>query len=213
MKPQTAAVALAAVLVAAAALAATACARAPAAPAPASAAAPAVGVPLAEAPPALAPAAAKADEAIRALRDRLQARVKAELAEGGPVKAVEVCRVEAPAIAAELASAHGVEVGRTSTRLRNPGNAARPWVKPVLASTAGAKVGQAGPLVFDLGDRVGVLRPIGVAGACLHCHGAADRLAPGVAAALAAGYPADQATGYAEGDLRGYFWAEAPKRP
>jgi len=211
MKTQTAAVALAAVLVAAAALAATACARAPAAPA--SAAASPIGVPLAEAPPALAPAAAKADEAIRALRDRLQARVKAELAEGGPVKAVEVCRVEAPAIAAELAAAHGVEVGRTSTRLRNPGNAARPWVKPVLAATAETKVGQAGPLVFDLGDRVGVLRPIGMAGACLHCHGAADRLAPGVAAALAAGYPADQATGYAEGDLRGYFWAEAPKRP
>jgi hypothetical protein len=196
--------------VAALAAAALACARTPAPPDPAAPPA-ALGVPLAEAPPALAPAAERADAAIRDLRDRLLARVKAELAAGGPVKAVEVCRTEAPAIAASLAAERGLEVGRTSDRLRNPANAPRPWVRPAVAEGAGKKVAEAGPRVFDLGDRVGVLRPIGVAGACLHCHGAAGKLAPGVAEVLRTAYPDDRAVGYAEGDLRGWFWAESPK--
>lgn len=46
----------------------------------------------------------------------------------------------------------------------------------------------------------------------VRCHGTADSLVPDLAAALREGYPQDEALGFAEGDLRGYIWAEAPKR-
>jgi mono/diheme cytochrome c family protein len=52
--------------------------------------------------------------------------------------------------------------------------------------------------------------PITISAQCLACHGARDRLAPGVADALAKLYPKDNATGYDDGDLRGWFWVEVP---
>jgi hypothetical protein len=45
---------------------------------------------------------------------------------------------------------------------------------------------------------------------CLQCHGAPDKLAPGVADALKALYPHDQATDYAIGDLRGAVSVKIP---
>jgi mono/diheme cytochrome c family protein len=62
----------------------------------------------------------------------------------------------------------------------------------------------------DLGDRVGVLRPIATAAPCLQCHGPSDSVSPETAAFLSTAYPGDRAVGFAEGDLRGFFWAEAP---
>jgi len=44
----------------------------------------------------------------------------------------------------------------------------------------------------------------------LQCHGARDKLAPGVADALKELYPQDQATGYAVGDLRGAVSVKIP---
>ena len=66
------------------------------------------------------------------------------------------------------------------------------------------------PTVVDLGDRVGVLRPIATAGVCLRCHGTAGSLAPEVRGYLETAYPGDRAIGFEEGDLRGFAWAEAP---
>ena len=45
--------------------------------------------------------------------------------------------LRAPEIAAGL-STDGVRVGRTSHRLRNPANAPRPWMEPVLAELRAA---------------------------------------------------------------------------
>ncbi|MBK9516465.1 MAG: DUF3365 domain-containing protein [Anaeromyxobacter sp.] len=163
----------------------------------------------AQAPPALAPAVARAEAAVKALQQRLARRLMEEMASAPG--AVKVCRQEAPAIAAEVAAAEGLAVGRTSLRLRNPANAPRAWARPTLAGAAGKKAAELKAVAVDLGDRVGYLRPIGVATPCLKCHGPAEGITPGVVAALAEGYPTDQATGFAEGDLRGWFWAEVKK--
>ena len=117
----------------------------------------------------------------------------------GPEAAVEVCAVEAPAIA-RRAARDGVAVGRTALRLRNPQNAPPSWA-------AGALAGLDGPRVFDLGEgRAGYLEPIRLEALCTTCHGSA--VAPAILSRIAALYPADQATGFATGDLRGAFWAE-----
>lgn len=166
--------------------------------------------PQAEAPPQAAVDAGNA--AITALQVRLFQRLSEELNKGGPPSAITVCRDEAQALTAQVATEQGIELGRTSARLRNPSNAPREWVKPYLVSWAGRKAAEVQPVVVDLGERVGVLRPIPTAELCTTCHGAPERLAPEVKDTLQRSYPEDHAVGFAPGDLRGVFWAEVPKR-
>ena len=42
------------------------------------------------------------------------------------------------------------------------------------------------------------------------CHGAPTEIVEEIQNTLAEYYPGDQATGFKEGDLRGWFWVEAP---
>lgn len=44
-------------------------------------------------------------------------------------------------------------------------------------------------------------------------HGAPETFAPEVTALLRDAYPDDRAVGFTEGELRGFAWAEVPKRP
>lgn len=162
-------------------------------------------------PPALAPAVARAEAAMKELRERLFARLNEAIVQGGPASAIGVCSEEAPRIAKEVGAALGVELGRTSFRVRNPANAPRPWAERIVRDSAGKKVSEVEPVVVDLGDRLGLLRPIGVMPACTRCHGAAEGLDAQVKAEIARLYPRDQATGFGPGDLRGFFWVEVRK--
>jgi hypothetical protein len=65
--------------------------------------------------------------------------------------------------------------------------------------------------VIDLGDRVGVLRPIGTLGMCTTCHGDEAAMGPELRELIAESYPDDEATGFEVGDLRGWLWAEVPR--
>ena len=127
----------------------------------------------------------------------------------GPVQAISACRVEAPKIA-RAASARGIRVGRTSHKLRNPGNAPKLWMEPFLR-TYESDPGSREPAVVLIDPHtVGYVEPIFVQPLCVTCHG--PELAPDLKAKLAELYPDDQATGYAAGDFRGVFWAELPRR-
>src|SRR5919197_3569970 len=99
----------------------------------------------------------------------------------------------------------GVEVGRTSARLRNPENAPPAWAKGYVAATDGKKAADVAPVAFDLGDRVGLLRPIEIRKRCLGCHAPREQVPASTRAWLARSYPQDRAFGYALGELRG-FW-------
>lgn len=190
-----------------------ACAAAPRGPAPAGSGAPrqAPHYALRATPPSLQAAASRADRAIAEFKHRVTRELMVELARRGPAAAVEALRAGDPFIAADVRQETGCEVGRTSPRLRSPRNAPPAWLGPLLGNGEARPAAGVEPLVVDLGDRVGVVRPIAVYAACLDCHGPEVRLQPRVRAALATAYPADRATGYAEGDLRGFYWAEARK--
>ncbi len=162
-------------------------------------------------PEALAPAVERGDAAASMLRDRFLKRVGAMLAQGGPMAAFSVCPIESPRIAKEVAEAQKVELGRTSFRLRNPANAPRPWAAKYVAAAAGKKADELEPVVFDLGDRIGLLRPIVATNACVRCHGPVDGIPPDVKAELAKRYPKDQGVGFSTGDLRGFIWVEVKK--
>ena len=128
-----------------------------------------------------------------------------ESLEEGPEAAIDACKLVAPAIAHEL-STPGMELGRTSHKLRNPDNAPRTWVQPLLAAYV-TTAENTTPTVVQLGNGgVGYVEPIFVQPQCLTCHGSA--LAPDIAARLDSLYPNDQARGFEVGDFRGLFWVE-----
>lgn len=126
--------------------------------------------------------------------------------EQGAAQAIDVCRLEAPAIAT-AASVDGVKIGRSSFRLRNPANAPTAWQQTGLRHYQQSEDRE--PMLINLEDgRVGYMEPIVTAPMCLGCHG--SELSVEVKDALATHYPADQATGFAAGDLRGIFWVTLP---
>lgn len=161
--------------------------------------------------PATVAAAQRAEAAMSALQRQLSARLLAEMGKGGPAAAVRVCRDEARAITDAVSAEQGIEIGRTSHRLRNPANAPRPWVAKLLPSYAGRQAAEVGPQTVDLGDRVGVVKPLPTQPLCLGCHGERSAIAPQVREMIASAYPADEATGFAVGEVRGLIWAEVPR--
>jgi hypothetical protein len=116
-----------------------------------------------------------------------------------------VCSLRAPQIAQHVGKEHGVEIGRTSWKLRSPANTPPVWARLLVdARTEEPRV------LADRSGRLGSLTPIYLGDVCLQCHGRSGDLAPGVAGSLARFYPDDQATGFEDGDLRGWFWVEVP---
>lgn len=152
-----------------------------------------------EVPDELRPALLRAERAIRAAACDVERR----FGEGDPDANAASC--------GDAAEVRGVSVGRTSARLRNPRNAPPEWARALVAATDGRKAAAVPPAAFDLGDRVGLLRPIEIRRRCLSCHARADDLAPATRAWLRRAYPEDRALGYSLGDLRGFWWAEAGK--
>lgn len=190
-------------------------AESPASPAAPAAGAQAAGAQVTAADPGRAPAGdegiASAQAALAPLKKNLMGTLQGALAEGGPRHAIGACQGKAPAIAA-AASGAGVQVGRTSERLRNPANAPKPWMQAPLAEFAHAPRGSIPHRTYRLPEGgLGYVEPIYMQPMCLACHG--ESLAPEVAAALAERYPTDAATGYREGDFRGLFWVELAKQP
>jgi hypothetical protein len=157
---------------------------------------------------------ARAEQAAKSLASRLRERLTDAVNHGGPTAAIQVCADEAQTIAAEVRRETGVALGRSSLRLRNPADAAPPWVEAWLAQQGERKAEGVQGIRTVTGTPSGsvarVLIPIAIEPGCLGCHGDRDSLAEGVRTVLEARYPLDRATGYAIGDLRGALWAEAP---
>ncbi|MFN3714405.1 MAG: DUF3365 domain-containing protein [Alcanivoracaceae bacterium] len=148
---------------------------------------------------------ARGAEVLMPFKQQLMQALQQGMADG-VVPAIDICRVQAPAIAEGLAG-EGVAMGRSSHRLRNPANAPEPWQQQWLDYYLGSEDRIAG--ITDLGDgRAGYVEPIVTAPLCLACHGL--DLSADVTAALQLHYPDDQATGFQGGDLRGIFWVTMP---
>lgn len=159
----------------------------------------------------------------RAIADRLGSQLKAELGkalqDGGPVAAIGICKLRAPAIASELSRQSGAFVSRTALRVRNPSNAPDDVQREVLGQFADelARGTPSQPLeaVFEVRRGAEVerryLRAIPMDALCTACHGAT--LAPEIAAAIQRDYPQDQATGFEVGRLRGAISVRWPAVP
>jgi hypothetical protein len=151
----------------------------------------------------------KSREVTASFATEMQAALQTAMASGGPVGAIDACKVTAPAIAARLSSEYGADVGRTSLRVRNPANAADDWESEILASF------EAPGAADEHFERTGnngarYMRAIPTGALCLNCHGTV--LPPDIKARLDEAYPDDQARGYYLEDVRGAFtitWPES----
>ncbi len=167
--------------------------------------------PIRDAPPALHTVISRADLIIVTMHEALLRELQEGLARGGPASAIMSCHVDAVGVSQRLARGEGIAAGRTSDRLRNPTNAPRPWAAALVKANAGRRMRDVEGFAVDLGDKVGVLRPIAQTSTCISCHGPVERMSPTMRQLLAERYPADRAVGFEEGQIRGWYWVEMPK--
>jgi len=140
----------------------------------------------------------------------LKVQLKSAIEAGGPSSAITTCNVIAPQIADEL-STGGWKVGRTSLKLRNPGNSPDDWERSTLLAFE-QQLAEGTPAAnlqnSTIESNHGVthyrfMKAIPINSVCLACHG--DAISRDVQSILAEKYPLDAATGYQPGELRGAF--------
>jgi hypothetical protein len=158
-------------------------------------------------------AISRADLIVATMQDAVLRELTDALARGGPSSAISFCHLDATFVAQRVGRGEGIAAGRTSDRLRNPTNAPKPWAAALVAAHAGKPARSVEGFAVDLGDTIGVLRPIAERPMCAGCHGPLDTLSPAVRNQLLDRYPRDRAVGFKEGEIRGWFWVEMPKRP
>ncbi len=149
---------------------------------------------------------------IKKLNHRLKKTRKQGLSEGGEVKAVEACHLDAPDIASDLSDPEEWTIRRTTLKTRGLDNAPDKWEISVLKKFKQRhEKGELKkkPDYFEVVENkegkpvFRYMKAITIKRACLKCHG--KHIARDVASQLASLYPFDLATGYKKGDLRGAY--------
>lgn len=122
-------------------------------------------------PASVDPVTARARERVAPYKAALKQALEKGMAES-PEAAIEVCAARAPEFA-RAASSDGMTIGRTALRLRNPDNAPRPWVVPLMEELSTAPKGTMASRTLSLpGGKIGYVEAIRLAPApCPVCHG------------------------------------------
>jgi len=149
--------------------------------------------------------------AIKEFAGTLKGSLVSAMKSGGPIEAITVCNQVAPVIAAELSQKYGMEIARTSLKVRNPNNKADIWEKGVLTQFEQLKENgdPVQSLAFseivnaDNGQEMRMMKAIPTGKVCLTCHG--SNIKESVQKSIDELYPEDQATGFNLGDIRGAF--------
>ena len=155
-------------------------------------------------------------ETVKEFMQTLKGELQAGMKEGGPVNAISVCNLSAPAIANTYSVRNGWDVGRTSLKLRNPDNAPDVWERKVLVSFDERKRAGEDPMKMEHYEVVRkdgsrefrYMKAIPTAPLCLACHG--EQLDSITRTRIEKLYPRDQALGYKQGDIRGAFTITQP---
>ncbi len=144
---------------------------------------------------------------IKEFGGKLVKELKQSLGEGGAVKAIKVCNIEAPDIAASLSDKYEWNIGRTSLKTRNSDNNPDEWELAVLQQFEQRKQNgeDISKLEYSEETKEGFryMKAIPTKGLCLTCHG--ENIQEPLKATLSELYPQDRATGFNIGDIRGAF--------
>ena len=155
------------------------------------------------------------DQIVKSASGKLSGTLMAKMKEGGPMEAIAFCNQSALPITSKMAAQHGVEIKRTSLKVRNPDNLPNEEELKVLHYYEDKVLEEKdlNPLVsLDRDGRPNYYAPIRVEQKCLMCHGTLNReLSPSIDSLLRVKYPEDLAVGYNADDLRGIWSISFPK--
>jgi hypothetical protein len=118
---------------------------------------------------------------------------------------VDYCKLEAPQITQHIPE--GVEIGRTSHKVRNQENAPSELLEGPLNYYLQLQEGgeQGSPQLAQLPDSSWLyVEPIYAKPMCLACHG--ENIDSSVKQVINEKYPNDKAVGFKSDELRGMFW-------
>lgn len=155
--------------------------------------------------------AAQARNLSKSYGGQLKQHLQQGMKQGGPLTALDVCNVQAPAIAQAVGDAASWKVARTSMKARNEGNRPDMWeLNTMLEFEKQKELGNDltkmesyAVVDTDNGRVFRYMKAIPTGGVCLACHG--DNVQEEVLDKIHALYPADQALGFKVGDIRGAF--------
>ena len=140
------------------------------------------------------------------------------LNDGGVARAAQYCSYIAIPLVDTLAVKHGVQIRRTSSKLRNAKNDT-PTERELAVLEQYARQKEAGqelqPLVEAIDpNTVAYYQPIIIQPMCLNCHGVVgETLTEDNNNIIKYMYPKDEATGYKLDDLRGIWSLTMPREP
>lgn len=159
----------------------------------------------------------------RKVADQLLQQVNSELTRalqnGGPLRAIIVCKYSVPEITSAVSRKTGWKVSRVSLRPRNPALAMPDaWEQKVLVDfdarrERGEKIEalEHAEVVQEGGTRYfRYLKAVAAGPQCMGCHGPVEQLSDAVRAQLAADYPYDRGIGYRVGQVRGAITVRRP---
>jgi len=155
------------------------------------------------------------DEIVKSASEKLSGTLMSKMKEGGATEAIDFCHQSALPITKKMAAYHGVEIKRTSLRIRNPENLPSEEELKVLLYYEDKRVEgkELNPLVsLDPSGKPSYYAPIRVQQKCLICHGTPEKeISSAIDSILKVKYPEDLAVGYSEGDLRGIWSISFPE--
>jgi hypothetical protein len=144
---------------------------------------------------------------IKSVAKVLKPQLKSALQKGGAVHAVQFCSIQSPKIGKQANQNSEWKIKRVSLKNRSPMATPDSWERAVLKHfdslvATGQKV-DAMSFSEVIDGEFRFMKPQGVKGVCLTCHG--QNIAPAVKAEIFKHYPEDRAFGYALGEVRGAF--------
>ncbi|GHE77902.1 Tll0287-like domain-containing protein [Thalassotalea profundi] len=160
----------------------------------------------------------EARSVVKAFGGDLKSVLTSAMKTQGPIKALEVCNLDAGPIAKQHSALSDWNIGRTSIKNRNAKNAPDQWESSVLLAFEKRKLAGEALDTMEYSETIQngdetvyrYMKAIPTAGPCLVCHG--ENIDENVANKIKSLYPDDKATGFTFGDIRGAFTLEKRSR-
>ena len=111
---------------------------------------------------------------IVSIQDSLLRQLHNKLAQGGPALAFGSCHVDTTDLTYRIARAEGVGGWCDERSAARSTNKPKGWAADIVAAHTGRKAHDVKGFAVDLGDRIGVLRPMVQTRTCASCHGTLD---------------------------------------
>ena len=149
-------------------------------------------------------------EVVDPMPGKLKTLLVGEITNNGPVNAIEVCRIKAPAMAKSASEKNGWNIKRVSLKNRNPESKADKWetktikiFEKELAANTDAIMEKGEIVIVNKKQYFRYAKGLKTAKECLLCHVNNDNITAEVKEKLKEKYPKDSATGYGINQVRG----------